>query len=106
VDQRSGASGNSPWGRSAARFFRRAAVIEYAKYDSLEFRVLRVDPPPAIPITHPGDAGVQNPVTSRSKGIKEMARVDFLYMGSFRRIENPGRGGRPGAYRRGSGTVT
>jgi hypothetical protein len=38
-----------------------------------------------------GDASVQNLVKPRLKEIKEMAGVNFLYMGLFRRIEESGR---------------
>jgi hypothetical protein len=39
---------------------------------------------------HAGDAGVQNPVKPESKQIKDMACINFLYMGLFRRIEISG----------------
>jgi hypothetical protein len=40
-----------------------------------------------------GDASVQNPVKLKSRQIKDMALVNFLYMGLFLRFEKSGRAG-------------
>jgi hypothetical protein len=67
----------------------------------VEFQVLQFDiPSPSRrhhtgAVTHralaaAGDANVQNPVNQRFNGIKDLAYVNFLYMGLFGRIEDSG----------------